>query len=41
MHYGGNDWAIAQIAGLKSEFANLHPDPCGHRRELQTGQAGV
>jgi ribose transport system substrate-binding protein len=23
MHYGGNDWAIAQIAGLKSEFANL------------------
>jgi len=23
MHYGGNDWAIAQIAGLKHEFANL------------------
>jgi ribose transport system substrate-binding protein len=23
MHYGGNDWAIAQIAGLKEEFANL------------------
>lgn len=23
MHYGGNDWAIAQIAGLKSEFAKL------------------
>ena len=23
MHYGGNDWATAQIAGLQSEFANL------------------
>lgn len=23
MHYGGNDWATAQIAGLKSEFATL------------------
>jgi ribose transport system substrate-binding protein len=23
MHYGGNDWAIAQIAGLRHEFANL------------------
>ncbi|MCU1474842.1 substrate-binding domain-containing protein, partial [Amnibacterium sp.] len=23
MHYGGNDWATAQIAGLKSEFAQL------------------
>jgi ribose transport system substrate-binding protein len=23
MHYGGNDWAIAQVAGLKYEFANL------------------
>lgn len=23
MHYGGNDWAIAQIAGLRSEFAKL------------------
>jgi ribose transport system substrate-binding protein len=23
MHYGGNDWAIAQINGLKHEFANL------------------
>jgi ribose transport system substrate-binding protein len=23
MHYGGNDWATAQIAGLKSEFAKL------------------
>ena len=23
MHYAGNDWAIAQIAGLKHEFANL------------------
>ena len=23
MHYGGNDWATAQIAGLKSEFAEL------------------
>ncbi|MBT1002259.1 substrate-binding domain-containing protein [Paenarthrobacter sp. DKR-5] len=23
MHYGGNDWATAQIAGLKSEFARL------------------
>src|SRR5919205_682797 len=23
MHYGGNDWAIAQIAGLKHEFADL------------------
>jgi ribose transport system substrate-binding protein len=23
MHYGGNDWAIAQINGLKTEFANL------------------
>jgi ribose transport system substrate-binding protein len=23
MHYGGNDWAVAQIAGLKSEFAKL------------------
>jgi ribose transport system substrate-binding protein len=23
MHYAGNDWATAQIAGLKSEFGNL------------------
>ena len=23
MHYGGNDWATAQIAGLKSEFGKL------------------
>lgn len=23
MHYGGNDWATAQIAGLKSEFEKL------------------
>jgi ribose transport system substrate-binding protein len=23
MHYGGNDWANAQIAGLKSEFSRL------------------
>ncbi|MCU1473831.1 substrate-binding domain-containing protein [Amnibacterium sp.] len=23
MHYGGNDWATAQIAGLKSEFTKL------------------
>lgn len=23
MHYGGNDWATAQIEGLKSEFARL------------------
>jgi ribose transport system substrate-binding protein len=23
MHYGGNDWATAQIAGLKSEFGRL------------------
>jgi ribose transport system substrate-binding protein len=23
MHYGGNDWAVAQIAGLKKEFATL------------------
>ncbi|HEY0558871.1 MAG TPA: substrate-binding domain-containing protein [Frankiaceae bacterium] len=23
MHYGGNDWATAQIAGLKDEFAKL------------------
>jgi ribose transport system substrate-binding protein len=23
MHYAGNDWATAQIAGLKSEFENL------------------
>ena len=23
MHYGGNDWASAQVAGLKSEFAKL------------------
>jgi ribose transport system substrate-binding protein len=23
MHYGGNDWAIAQIAGLKEEFGKL------------------
>jgi ribose transport system substrate-binding protein len=23
MHYGGNDWATAQIAGLKNEFAQL------------------
>jgi ribose transport system substrate-binding protein len=23
MHYGGNDWATAQIAGLKSEFSQL------------------
>jgi ribose transport system substrate-binding protein len=23
MHYGGNDWANAQVAGLKSEFGNL------------------
>jgi ribose transport system substrate-binding protein len=23
MHYGGNDWATAQIAGLKSEFTRL------------------
>jgi ribose transport system substrate-binding protein len=23
MHYGGNDWSTAQIAGLKSEFARL------------------
>ena len=23
MHYAGNDWATAQIAGLRSEFANL------------------
>jgi ribose transport system substrate-binding protein len=23
MHYGGNDWAIAQIAGLRHEFADL------------------
>jgi ribose transport system substrate-binding protein len=23
MHYGGNDWAVAQIAGLKKEFAAL------------------
>jgi ribose transport system substrate-binding protein len=23
MHYGGNDWATAQIAGLKSEFSRL------------------
>ncbi|MFM6939865.1 MAG: substrate-binding domain-containing protein [Rhodoluna sp.] len=23
MHYGGNDWATAQIQGLKSEFARL------------------
>jgi ribose transport system substrate-binding protein len=23
MHYAGNDWSTAQIAGLKSEFANL------------------
>ncbi|WP_279581442.1 substrate-binding domain-containing protein [Fodinicola feengrottensis] len=23
MHYGGNDWAVAQIAGLKNEFAQL------------------
>lgn len=23
MHYGGNDWANAQIAGLKAEFARL------------------
>lgn len=23
MHYGGNDWATAQIAGLKSEFGTL------------------
>ncbi|MEV4708758.1 substrate-binding domain-containing protein [Actinoplanes sp. NPDC049316] len=23
MHYAGNDWAIAQIAGLKHEFTNL------------------
>jgi ribose transport system substrate-binding protein len=23
MHYGGNDWSVAQIAGLKSEFGKL------------------
>jgi ribose transport system substrate-binding protein len=23
MHYGGNDWATAQVAGLKSEFGKL------------------
>ena len=23
MHYGGNDWANAQVAGLKSEFGKL------------------
>ncbi len=23
MHYGGNDWSVAQIAGLKDEFAKL------------------
>ncbi len=23
MHYGGNDWAVAQIDGLKSEFAKM------------------
>jgi ribose transport system substrate-binding protein len=23
MHYGGNDWSTAQIAGLQSEFKNL------------------
>lgn len=23
MHYGGNDWAVAQIAGLRSEFGKL------------------
>jgi ribose transport system substrate-binding protein len=23
MHYGGNDWATAQVAGLKDEFAKL------------------
>jgi ribose transport system substrate-binding protein len=23
MHYGGNDWAVAQINGLKTEFAQL------------------
>lgn len=26
MHYGGNDWANAQIAGLKSEFSRLGVD---------------
>jgi len=26
MHYGGNDWATAQIAGLKSEFGRLGID---------------
>jgi ribose transport system substrate-binding protein len=26
MHYGGNDWATAQIAGLKSKFAELGID---------------
>lgn len=26
MHYGGNDWANAQVAGLKSEFAKLGVD---------------
>jgi ribose transport system substrate-binding protein len=23
MHYGGNDWAVAQIAGLKDQFAKM------------------
>jgi ribose transport system substrate-binding protein len=36
MHYGGNDWATAQIAGLKR-----HQGHCDHRRRLQTRQAGV
>jgi ribose transport system substrate-binding protein len=26
MHYGGNDWSVAQIAGLKSEFGKLGID---------------
>lgn len=26
MHYGGNDWANAQIAGLKDQFAKLNID---------------
>lgn len=26
MHYGGNDWATAQVAGLKSEFGKLGID---------------
>ena len=42
MHYGGNDWANAQIAGLTAAFRGAGDrHRRNHRRELRPGPAGL